>query len=113
MLLNLKNLNTELGKYLVAKKIQLFEAYEISRLSTDEQEAILRLVTGAHFSFSKFKEVLMNLLELSLKKKTNIDSVINDQSIGSILEDRNSDRNLKGERIRKAIFVMRYPKFEI
>jgi hypothetical protein len=110
MLLNLKFLHKELENYVVEKKIELPEVFQISRLELTDQRTILGLVLKANLSFSKFKEVLMNLLELALKNKVSIASIIEDERISSILEDKNSDRNLRGERVRKMIFSLRYPK---
>ena len=110
MLLNLKFLHKELESYIVEKKISFLEAFQISRLELADQKAILRLILRANLSFSKFKEILMNLLELALKNKVSIASIIEDERISSILEDEKSDRNLRGERIRKMIFSLRYPK---
>jgi len=107
---NLLNLNQGLQEYIVRQNLSLSTSALFASFDKDGQEAILPFLEALRPGENRVKEVIVFLREITLRDGVSVSSVLAEEEIREILDDRDTPRPQCMERLRKIVKEMRFPR---
>jgi ParB family chromosome partitioning protein len=100
----------ELQQYIISGSLSLAMALELVKPEYDGCEIMFaRIFNDLKLSLNKQRELLALSYEIAVREGIKVSDVVGNPEFQNIISDKNTDRNLKANNIRKYIKSKRYP----
>jgi ParB-like chromosome segregation protein Spo0J len=107
---SLLELKQGLREYIVRQNLTLSTSVLFTLLDKEAQGAILPLLEALRPGENRVKEMISFLREISLRDGVSVSSVLAEEKLGKILDDPDTPRPQRIERLRKILKEMRFPR---
>jgi hypothetical protein len=107
--LKIDDFEEEIKHYMADRELPMTVIELLAPLSSDDRQALFRLISALRLGINKIKELLTHLEEIALRDNCTMQQVIDDRQIQGILRHTQYTGPQKAEQIRRIIREKRYP----
>ena len=104
-----QELDTEIKKYLVQKKISLQTAKMLLKMESDERRHIFSFMSNIKFNINQQKQFIDNIIDLAVIENKPVYELLKEPSLKAILVNKHSNNPQKAKAILKLLRGRRFP----
>ena len=108
--LKIHDFEEEIKHYMADHEFPMTVSELLATLSSDDRQAVFRLISTLRLGINKIKELLTHLEEIALRDNCTMKQIIDDRQIHDILRHKQYTGPQKAEQIRRIIREKRYPQ---
>ena len=104
-----QELDTEIKKYLVQKKISLQTVKILLKMESDERSHVFNFMSNLKFNINQQKQFIDNIIDLSAIENKPVYELLNEPSLKKILVNKHSNNPQKAKAILRLLRGRRFP----
>jgi len=104
-----QELDTDIKKYLVQKKISLQTAKMLLKMESDERSHVFNFISNIKFNINQQKQFIDNIIDLAVIENKPAYELLNEPSLKRILINKHSNNPQKAKAILRLLRSRRFP----
>jgi len=110
--LSLTRMEDEIKMYVLKEEVSRSNIRRLAGLASDDQLAILLLISPLKLGENRLREVLTLLEEISRRNQCTVKEIVKRPEVQAILSQKELTPSQKTEHIKKVLMALRYPKMQ-
>jgi ParB family chromosome partitioning protein len=110
--LSLTRMEDEIKMYVLKEEVSRSNIRRLAGLASDDQLAILSLISPLKLGENRLREVLTLLEEISRRNQCTVKEIVKRPEVQAILSQKELTPSQKTEHIKKVLMALRYPKMQ-